>query len=241
MLDYFNLNARGSKAKRSMAREFQESLLIPCPVCGFTQEDASFCNQCGASLHPESREGPAETDAGKRAAPFMRKQLDLSRRAHDDILTTQQEEAAQPQEELRDVGAPPAAAREEVIIVPSGRKPSLNAFKSREPGPPAAPPSRGLSLFSQLLIYLGVLVGVVFSSYVDKFKGGAPISLTITYSVFLIAAVVAFAIFPQVYEKLRLTPDVPLLVQFGLSVQNGIFWHVLFTAIGTAIGRSAVG
>lgn len=218
MFDYFNLNARGSKAKRSMAREFQEYLLIPS----------------------ESREATAETDAGKRAADLVRRQLKLKREM-EEILTTQQEEAGQPQEELRDVGAPPAAAREEVIIVPSRRKRRLKAFETGEPGPPAAPPSRGLSLLSQLLIYLGVLVGVVFSSSVDKFKGGAPISLTITYSVFLIAAVVAFAIFPQVYEKLRLTPDVPLLVQFGLSVQNGIFWHVLFTAIGTAIGRSAVG
>lgn len=105
----------------------------------------------------------------------------------------------------------------------------------------AVPPAAGaaapahLPVGKQLVIYLSVVVGVLFSSAVDQFKRGETPALDVRVGVVAVVAVVGLVIFPQAYEKLRLSSTLPLLVQVGLSLQNGIFWHVLFTAIGKAI------
>ena len=40
---------------------------------------------------------------------------------------------------------------------------------------------------------------------------------------------------PVVYEKLQLNPGVPFVVQFGLFVQTGVFWHIIIGTIGSAL------
>lgn len=81
-----------------------------------------------------------------------------------------------------------------------------------------------LSLADQLLMYLGVLVGVYFSGMI-RAQSSKP--------TFVLAAFIALTIVPVVFEKLSINPKAPLLVRFGLFVQNGVFWDVMFQAIAS--------
>ncbi len=81
-----------------------------------------------------------------------------------------------------------------------------------------------LSIADQLLMYFGVLMGVYFSGVIR----GQDFRPTL-----LLAAVVSLIIIPIVFEKLNINPNAPLIVRFGLFVQNGVFWDVLLQAIGS--------
>jgi hypothetical protein len=91
-----------------------------------------------------------------------------------------------------------------------------------------------LSVTRQLLMYLGTFIGVLLSTAVTHFRTGN-IDLTITVGEVLVSAVIALVIIPLVYEKLNLNPKAPFIVQFGLFVQNGVFWHVLIDSIGSVL------
>jgi len=93
-----------------------------------------------------------------------------------------------------------------------------------------------LSTSKQLAIYAGIVAGVILSSAVSSFQTGKPLNLALSWPVALTAAVVALVLFPQVYEKLRVNTGAPVLVQIGLAVQHGVFWQVLMSAIGRALG-----
>ena len=92
-----------------------------------------------------------------------------------------------------------------------------------------------MSLMHQLLMYLGTFIGVLLSTAVNHFTAGENFELTVTLGEVVVSAVVALIIIPLVYEKLMLNPKAPLIVQFGLFVQNGVFWHVLIDSIGSAL------
>jgi hypothetical protein len=94
------------------------------------------------------------------------------------------------------------------------------------------PPLKPMSLGEQLLMYFGVVIGVVFSSVVQQFKSGQVIGLKISLASLLVAGVIALVIIPVVFQKLTVRPDAPFLVRFGLFVQNGVFWHVITSSIG---------
>lgn len=80
-----------------------------------------------------------------------------------------------------------------------------------------------LSLWEQLTMYLGIFIGVYFSSHL---KGQQQkISPAI-------AALTALLIMPTVFEKLNIDPNSPFIVRFSIFVQHGVFWDVLFGAIG---------
>jgi hypothetical protein len=91
-----------------------------------------------------------------------------------------------------------------------------------------------LSVTRQLLMYLGTFIGVLLSTAVTHFRTGST-DLTITVGEVLVSAVIALVIIPLVYEKLNLNPGAPFIVQFGLFVQNGVFWHVLIDSIGSIL------
>jgi hypothetical protein len=95
-----------------------------------------------------------------------------------------------------------------------------------------ASPVKPMSLAEQLLMYFGVVIGVVFSTVVQQFRSGQVLNLQITLGGLLVAAVIALVIVPVVFQKLTVRPDAPFLVRFGLFVQNGVFWHVLTSSIG---------
>jgi hypothetical protein len=91
-----------------------------------------------------------------------------------------------------------------------------------------------LSVTRQLLMYLGTFIGVLLSTAVAHFGTGST-DLAITVGEVLVSAVIALVIIPLVYEKLNLNPKAPFIVQFGLFVQNGVFWHVLIDSIGSIL------
>jgi hypothetical protein len=80
-----------------------------------------------------------------------------------------------------------------------------------------------LSILEQVMMYCGVLLGVYFSGMIR----GQDFRPTL-----LLAAILALLIVPIAFEKLRINPGSPLLVRFGLFVQNGVFWDVMLQAIG---------
>ena len=80
-----------------------------------------------------------------------------------------------------------------------------------------------LSIIEQGLMYGGVLLGVYFSGVIR----GQDFRPTL-----LLAAILALLIVPFAFEKLNVNPNAPLLVRFGLFVQNGVFWDVMLQAIG---------
>ena len=92
-----------------------------------------------------------------------------------------------------------------------------------------------ISLVHQLFMYLGIFIGVLLSTAVNHFTAGESFELAVTFGEVVVSAVVALIIIPLVYEKLMLNPKAPLIVQFGLFVQNGVFWHVLIDSIGSAL------
>jgi hypothetical protein len=91
-----------------------------------------------------------------------------------------------------------------------------------------------LSVARQAAMYVGTFIGVLLSTAVTHFQAGNT-DLTLTVYEVVLSAVVAFVIIPVVYEKLQLDPGVPFVVQFGLFVQNGVFWHIIIGTIGSAL------
>jgi hypothetical protein len=91
-----------------------------------------------------------------------------------------------------------------------------------------------LSLPHQLLMYVGTFLGIVFSTAICQFRSGS-INLEFPIGEIMLSAVIAVVIIPLVYEKLMLNPKAPLIVQFGIFVQNGVFWHVLIDSVGSLL------
>jgi len=94
--------------------------------------------------------------------------------------------------------------------------------------------SKQMPLGEQLLLYFGIVIGVLFSSIVAQF-GSSGFNLNLTAINILVSIVIAFIIIPTAFEKLSVKPEAPLLIRFGLFVQNGVFWQVLLKSIGTAV------
>jgi hypothetical protein len=91
-----------------------------------------------------------------------------------------------------------------------------------------------LSVAYQVLMYVGTFTGVLLSTAVTHFQSGNA-DMTFTLGELVVSAVIALVIIPVVYEKLNLNPEAPFIVQFGLFVQNGVFWHVLIDSIGSIL------
>jgi hypothetical protein len=90
-----------------------------------------------------------------------------------------------------------------------------------------------LSVGYQVLMYVGTFIGVLLSTAVTHFQSGN--TITFTLGEVVISAVIALVIIPVVYEKLQLNPEAPFIVQFGIFVQNGVFWHVLIDSVGSVL------
>ena len=88
-----------------------------------------------------------------------------------------------------------------------------------------------MSLGNQLVMYFGTFLGVLLSTGISHLRSGNT-GLTITLGEVVLSAIIALSIMPLVYEKLMLHPKAPLIVQFGLFVQNGVFWNVLICSVG---------
>jgi uncharacterized Tic20 family protein len=97
------------------------------------------------------------------------------------------------------------------------------------------PTIHDFTVWDQLLMYVGIFIGVLFSSAVAQFKNGNQISFKINLATIIISAVVALIIVPQAFEKLKMQSSAPLIVRFGFFVQNGVVWRVIFEAVAKAI------
>lgn len=87
------------------------------------------------------------------------------------------------------------------------------------------------SLIRQILIYAGIFIGVLFSTIVIQLGSREDVNITITGSKLVLSAIIALIFIPIEYEKLRLSPELPFIVQFGVFVQNGVFWHVIIVSL----------
>lgn len=109
------------------------------------------------------------------------------------------------------------------------------AAKKRAAAAPTPPPPPHMPLWEQLVLYIGTVVGVIFSSAVMQFEPGESIPITISWASVLISSVVALVIMPIAFEKLRVRSDSPFIFRIGLFVQHGVFWQALVGAAGKAI------
>lgn len=92
-----------------------------------------------------------------------------------------------------------------------------------------------LSVQRQLLMYFGLLVGVLFSTAINQFKKGEAANLNIDPTTVIISAIIALMLVPMVYKNLRVDSKAPFIVQFGLFVQNGVFWNIIVDSLGKVI------
>lgn len=84
-----------------------------------------------------------------------------------------------------------------------------------------------LAFSEQILMYLGVLLGVCFRDLMLEKE--AQVNLPF-------AAMIALAVVPIVFEKLSIKPRSPLLFRFGLFVQHGMFWDAILEVAGSNLG-----
>ncbi len=97
-----------------------------------------------------------------------------------------------------------------------------------------------LSPSKQVVLYFSVIVGVFLSDTVLHQQSGIAFCINslfgeISFGKFVISAIIAITIMPNIYEKLRVDPNSPFICQIGLFVQNGVFWSVLLSAVGKSI------
>jgi len=119
----------------------------------------------------------------------------------------------------------------------------LNSKAQKDPAvftksfPAESTPKEGgkLSAAQQIFMYLGLLVGVLFSTAVNQFKNGQAANLDINPATIIISAVIALVLVPMVYKNLRIDAKAPFIVQFGLFVQNGVFWNVIVDSLGKVV------
>ena len=90
----------------------------------------------------------------------------------------------------------------------------------------------------QIAMYFGTVIGVIFSSAVDQFRNGQGLHWGINAGVAAVSFLIALILMPQVYDKLKLSPSAPFIVQMGLFVQQGVFWQVLLQAAQKLISSS---
>lgn len=114
-------------------------------------------------------------------------------------------------------------------------RPDKVAFKTLKLEKEVKKENTKLPFWKQLMMYLGVCVGIFFSAAVNQFNKGGDVDISFNFGKLVITLIVALTIIPFVYEKLRLDPEAPILVQFGVFVQNGVFWQVLFNSAGKII------
>ena len=83
-----------------------------------------------------------------------------------------------------------------------------------------------IPLWEQILMYVGTFIGVFFSSMVMQFNSNKiEIFDLFNLTSLIFSAIVTLVIIPNVFEKLKVEANTPLLVRFGLFVQNGVFWQ----------------
>lgn len=117
----------------------------------------------------------------------------------------------------------------------SAPRPARKKKKESAVLPPSRVPPTRLSPIRQIFMYIGIFLGVLLSTALSQFEKVGYFSMTINVGTLIISALLALFLIPYVYEKLSLNPAAPFIVQFGIFVQNGVFWHVIVNSIGKIV------
>lgn len=216
MPDYFDLNKRANKAK---VNEVIENIQYQAADLGYSEKFSDEQKENIEFLMMDLiKKGPIEKT---RPRPIQDddKSDELEGLSFHDEYDLEMERAV--------IGeSSPRHDREDIEIT---SLPSL-ATASLQMGA-----SNNMSPGHQLFMYLGVLFGIILSTTVNQFQAGVDFTFSMNLPEFLISGVVALMLIPSVYEKLRMNPGQPFMVQFGIFVQSGVFWNVMIKAIGTAV------
>jgi hypothetical protein len=95
-----------------------------------------------------------------------------------------------------------------------------------------------LATIDQVFMYLGILLGVIFSASVQQAQKGGPLQVNVSKGMVATSAVIALLVMPYVFRQ-SIDPTSPFLVRFGLFVQNGVFWQVALGAASKLAGVTA--
>jgi hypothetical protein len=98
-------------------------------------------------------------------------------------------------------------------------------------------PDEKLSRGEQIIMVIGVFLGVLLSSAILSYEKGNIFNFSSIFTLgnIVISFFVSIIILPKVYEKLRIKTDTSFLLQFAFFFQNGVFWHVLFSSLGKMV------
>ncbi|MBN1585384.1 hypothetical protein JW899_03390 [Candidatus Uhrbacteria bacterium] len=104
-----------------------------------------------------------------------------------------------------------------------------------ELGKPAAAEKPAMPLWEQIVLYVGTVIGVLFSSAIMKFNVEETVDLRFSVATLAVAAVIALLVTPSAFEKLKVSPDSPFLSRLSLFAQHGVFWQVVIEALRKTI------
>ncbi len=93
-----------------------------------------------------------------------------------------------------------------------------------------------MPLVQQVVLYLVVVVGVVFSEAVAMARNGGPITVDLDRRWLLVACIVALVVFPAVWREIGSLTEASLLVQMGMAAQGGVFWGVIMAGAEKQVG-----
>lgn len=105
---------------------------------------------------------------------------------------------------------------------------NLNDPPSTQPPQQADAPA-SLSIGMQALLYFGALLGVILSDPVLNFIDGEAARLEFSWTILLISAALALVILPAAAAAVN--NAAPVLIQFALYFQHGVFWRLVAGAV----------
>ena len=175
-------------------------------------------------------------DLNNRAYKTIEKKPNL----HLELLEERQMMIEKPEQEKKEEINLSLEEMTKTIIKESKKRKKLPVYEMKEPKNTKIVPLSPvhlthLSPIRQIFMYFGIFIGVFFSTAVSQFKSGESFNIIINVGTILISAIIALILIPIVYEKLNLNPSLPFIVQFGLFVQSGVFWHVIINSVSKII------
>ncbi|MBF0464271.1 MAG: hypothetical protein HQK88_05170 [Nitrospirae bacterium] len=88
-----------------------------------------------------------------------------------------------------------------------------------------------LTWWEQVFMYVGVVIGIIFSKSLNVYSNSGILSLDIGIQAFLVYSVIALVTIPIIYEKLSIKANTPFIVRFGLFVQYGVFGELILNSV----------
>jgi len=87
-----------------------------------------------------------------------------------------------------------------------------------------------LSTHHQIVLYVFLVVGILFSDSVQAMTKDTNLLDAISWNTFFLSLIVGFTVFPQIYKELTKKGDTTFFINICLCVQNGVFWKAIIDA-----------